>query len=71
MDTLKYAKRLEAAGVDESQAEVQAEALYEALQDSLPTREDFAHLEGRVHLLQWMVGVVLALEVALLVKLFV
>jgi hypothetical protein len=71
MDTLRYAKRLEEAGVDEPQAEAQAEALYEALRESTPTREDYVRLEGRVNLLQWMVGVVLALQATTLVKLFV
>ena len=71
MDTLKYAKRLEEAGVAEGQAEAQAEALYEALHEGMPSREDHIRLEGRVNLLQWMVGVVLALQVAILVKLFV
>lgn len=40
IDTLRYAKRLRAAGFSEEQAEVQAEALSEAIRDSLVTKLD-------------------------------
>jgi archaellum component FlaC len=40
MDTLAYAKKLEAAGVPENQAEIQAEALAEVLRDQTVTRAD-------------------------------
>lgn len=40
IDTLRYSKRLRAAGFTEEQAEVQAEALVEAIRDSLVTKAD-------------------------------
>ena len=40
IDTLRYSKRLRAAGFTEEQAEVQAEALIEAVRDSLVTKID-------------------------------
>lgn len=40
IDTLRYAKRLRAAGFSEEQAEVQAEALSEAVRESLVTKLD-------------------------------
>jgi hypothetical protein len=42
IDTLRYAKRLRAAGFTEAQAEVQAEALAEAVHDSFLTKDDLA-----------------------------
>ena len=46
--TLDYARKLEAAGVPRTQAEVQAHALNEAISESLATREDLANLETRM-----------------------
>lgn len=40
IDTLRYAKRLRAAGFSQEQAEVQAEALSEAVRESLVTKAD-------------------------------
>jgi predicted nucleic acid-binding Zn-ribbon protein len=40
IDTLRYVKRLRAVGFTEEQAEVQAEALSEAVRDSLVTKAD-------------------------------
>lgn len=40
IDTLRYVKRLRAAGFSEEQAEVQAEALSEAVRESLVTKLD-------------------------------
>ena len=39
-DTLAYAKKLKAAGVPEQQAEVQAEAFAEILDERLATKQD-------------------------------
>ena len=39
-DTLAYAKKLKAVGVPDNQAEVQAEAIAEIINDRLVTRED-------------------------------
>jgi hypothetical protein len=40
IDTLRYVKRLRAVGFTEEQAEVQAEALTEAVRESLVTKDD-------------------------------
>ncbi|MEO5330346.1 MAG: CCDC90 family protein [Magnetococcus sp. THC-1_WYH] len=47
-DTLAYAKRLKAAGVPESQAEVHAEAMVELIEDRLATKQDLKELELRL-----------------------
>jgi len=54
-DTLKYAKKLQAAGVPEPQAEVQAEAMkeqaeaiQELIDDSLATKHDLKQTEERL-----------------------
>ena len=44
-DTLAYAKKLIAAGVPEKQAEVQAEALAELVDDQLTTKKDLKEPE--------------------------
>lgn len=48
-DTLRYSKRLRAVGFTEEQAEAQAEALGEAIRDTLVTKAD---LNEAVHKLQ-------------------
>jgi len=47
-DTLKFAKRLEAAGVSARQAEATAEAFAEATSQELATKADLALLETRL-----------------------
>ncbi|MBF0133493.1 MAG: DUF1640 domain-containing protein [Magnetococcales bacterium] len=47
-DMLAYAKRLKAAGVPESQAEVHAEAMAELIEDRLATKQDLKELELRL-----------------------
>ena len=44
-DTLAYAKKLKAAGFTEEQAEVQAEALAEIVDERLATKQDLRELE--------------------------
>ena len=44
-DTLAYAKKLIAAGVPAQQAEVQAEAIAEIIEDRLSTKQDLKELE--------------------------
>ena len=44
-DTLAYAKKLKKAGVPEEQAEVQAEALAEIVEERLSTKRDLKELE--------------------------
>ena len=43
-DTLAYAKKLKAAGVPESQAEVHAEAMAELVEDRLATKLDIENV---------------------------
>ncbi len=54
-DTLAYAKRLKAAGVPETQAEAQAEALAAAITNELVTKHDLNEavlkLEGKINIL--------------------
>ena len=47
-DTLTYARRLKAAGVDEAQAEAHAEAVRDAVTEGVATKADLASLETRV-----------------------
>ncbi len=47
-DTLAYARRLKAAGVDEAQAEAHAEAVRDAVTEGVATKADLASLETRV-----------------------
>lgn len=42
-DTLRFVKRLQAAGFTAEQAEAQAEAFSEAVSESLATRQDLEH----------------------------
>jgi len=44
-DTLSYAKKLKAAGFTEEQAEVQAEALAEIVDERLATKQDILELK--------------------------
>jgi coproporphyrinogen III oxidase len=47
-DTLAYAKRLQAAGFTQAQAEVQAEALAEIVDERLATKQDLREQEQRL-----------------------
>ncbi len=47
-DTLAYAKKLKGAGFTEEQAEVQAEALAELIDENLATKQDLKELELRL-----------------------
>jgi hypothetical protein len=73
-DTLKYTERLRAAGVSEEQAKAEAEALVvafsEAMDSQLATKRDTDKLDGRLSLLQWMIGFNLAFTMAVLWKVF-
>ena len=81
LDTLKFSKRLQEAGFTAHQAEAQAQALWEAIEGTVATKQDiellrqemngrFIEVDGRFRLVYWMVGFNLALTVAVLVKLF-
>ena len=81
-DTLKFADRLETAGVPRAQAKAEAEAIRDALGESgLATQQDITELRhelretrteinGKILLVQWMLGVLLALAVANFAKQF-
>jgi len=47
-DTLAYAKKLKAAGFTEAQAEIQAQALAEIIEERLATKQDLKELELRL-----------------------
>lgn len=72
-DTLKFAKKLEAAGIKQAEAEAIAEAQKEAFAEmmsahQLATRNDL--MEMKFDLLKWIVGLALA-QVGLLVGILV
>lgn len=48
IDTLKFARRLQAAGIPAQQAEAQAEALNEAVRDGVATKADLLAVEERI-----------------------
>jgi hypothetical protein len=72
-NTLAYAKRLIAAGVPSKQAEVQAEALAEIIDERIATKQDLKELESRItaSIIKWVAGMLVAQAaiVATLVKL--
>ncbi len=79
-DTLRFAKRMQEAGLPQQQAEAMAEALSTAVQDSVPTKEDLhkavADLrveirEVQVTIVKWLVPLLLgqAALIAALVRL--
>lgn len=47
-DTLSYAKKLKAAGFTQEQAEVQAQALAEIVEERLATKQDIAALRQAI-----------------------
>jgi len=47
-DTLMYAKKLREAGVPEKQAEIQAEALKEIIDNNLATKQDILDLKREI-----------------------
>jgi len=73
-DTLKFAERLEKAGLTREQAaaiaEAQKDAFSEALDSTLATKSDIAVLDAKVDKLSWMMGILIALAVANFAKQF-
>lgn len=68
-DTLHFAKKLKENGVPEKQAEVQAEAMAEIIENNLATKRDLKALEVRLELklaevkaevIKWVLGVSVA-----------
>ncbi|MFZ5762351.1 MAG: hypothetical protein ACOY8P_05445 [Thermodesulfobacteriota bacterium] len=80
-DTLKFAERLEKAGLTREQAtafaDAQKEAFAQALDTTLATKSDIealridlAKISGELVLVKWMLGVVIAIAVANFAKQF-
>lgn len=73
-DTLKFVEKLKAAGVSESQAKAEAEALVsafsEAMDSQLATKSDINRLERELLVLKWMVGLVIGGIATLILKAF-
>ena len=77
-DTLKYAERLKSAGVPDAQARAEAEALRDALAEtinqSVVAKSDLvtelAPIKTELAVLKWMVGFNLAFTMAVLWKVF-
>ena len=72
-DTLKFAQRLEKAGLGREQAvafaEAQQEAFAEALETQLATKGDVQRVQGDL-LLKWMIGFNLAFTMAVVWRVF-
>lgn len=73
-DTLKFAERLEKAGLTREQAsaiaEAQKEALSEALDTALATKVDIGEIKAELAVLKWMIGVLIAIAIANFAKQF-
>ena len=63
-DPLAAARKLEAAGVERSQAEAIAQIVRNG-QGDLATKADVARLETRLSFLQWVIGVRSAITLAI------
>jgi hypothetical protein len=63
-DTLKLARRLESAGFPTQQARGISEGIAEAI-SSLATKDDVRHVEARLTVLMWAVGINSAVTVAI------
>lgn len=76
-DTLKFANRLKAVGINPAHAQAEAQALSEVLGAVSPDiatkfdlRELELHLPGELSLMKWMLGLTIAAIVSLLLKAF-
>lgn len=73
-DTLKFAEKLERAGVSREQAsafaEAQKDAFAEALDTTLATKNDIETIRAELVLVKWMLGVVIAISIANFAKQF-
>ena len=69
-NTLAYAKKLKAAGFTDEQAEIQAEALSEIIEERLATKQDLKELELRLkHDLTLRLGGMLVAGIAIVAAL--
>ena len=73
-DTLKFAQRLEKAGLEREQAvafaEAQKEAFAETIETQLATKGDIRRVEQELLLLKWMIGFNLAFTMAVVWRIF-
>ena len=73
-DTLKFAQRLENAGLEPEQAvafaEAQKEAFAEAIEAQLTTKGNVQRVEKELLPLKWMIGFNLAFTLAVVWKVF-
>jgi hypothetical protein len=80
-DTHEFVKKLKSAGFSESQAEAvgeaQSDSLAQALDSQLATKADVSRLElkltqheGEFKLIKWMLGIILGVVIALVLKAF-
>lgn len=73
-DTLKFAERLEKAGLTREQAaaiaEAQKDAFSEALDSTLATKRDIDRLEAKMDKHNWMIGILIAIALANFAKQF-
>ncbi len=70
IDTLTIAHRLRDAGFDDKQAEAVTFAIRDGITGSLASKEDIARLEGKINLVYWMLGVLVAGVASLVIKTF-
>ncbi len=73
--TLKFAKRLEKAGMDSAQseafAEAQKDAFAEALETQLATKADMYDIRSELKLMRWMIAFNLVFTMTMLWKIFI
>ena len=65
-DTLGAARKLRGAGMDQDQAEAVSGVVHNS-RNGLATKADVAILSGRIGTLQWIVGLNVAMTMAILV----
>ncbi len=69
LDTLSIARNLAAAGFEQKQAEAQAEAIAQAVEQKhgeTVSKADVAALKANIDALKWITGINLAITLALL-----
>ena len=67
-DTLSASKELQAAGFEQTQAEAVAK-IVRAGQGDLATKDDIATLRSELGAIKWVLGLLAALNIAILVRL--
>ena len=67
-DTLSASKELQAAGFEQTQAEAVAK-IVQAGQGDLATKDDIAALRAEMGAIKWVLGLLAALNIAILVRL--